>query len=322
MDFKLQPLLSVIVPVYNVPEESLRKCLESILSQHYVNIELLLVDDGSINSIADCCNNYGSKDARVRVVHKENGGVSSARNMGLALASGDYVTFIDSDDWIEANYLLEGMQYILHTQTDVVFLGTKIEMDGEIQRSPFVLSKAFVMSGIEAKHCLMKRELVGWGVASKIFRRAVLTDIHFDATISMAEDLDFCWRVLTHVKRVAYFPAMGYHYCHRKDSATHVIAPEKRITGVKVFYRILQNLDDESLRYIVQIRYLKEMASCLVSIYRDNGSSYSREIASYRKLLRKNMFLFIQTPYYGFKIKSAVLLLAILPRWIFRFIVR
>ena len=322
MSFDLEPCLSVIVPVYNVPQEYLEKCIESILYQNYTNVELILIDDGSVSSIAECCDRYGNLDDRIRIVHKENGGVSSARNTGLALASGDYVTFVDGDDWIEPNHLLQGMRYILDTQTEIVFLGAKIEKGGEIHKSPFMSTDPFVMTSLDARYCLMKRTLVGWGVASKIFKKKTITDIYFDKEISMAEDLDFCWRALTVARKVAYFPSSGYHYCQREDSATHAVTPEKRITGVKVFYKILQELSDGELRDLVQIRYIKEMASCMMSIYRDKGLVYEAEIKSYKKVLQKNIFSFVRTPYYGVKIKLAVLLLATLPSSIFRRVVR
>ena len=95
-------LISVIVPVYNV-EPYLRKCVDSILAQSYSNLEVILVDDGSPDGCGAICDEYAAKDARVRVIHKPNGGVSDARNAGLDIMTGDYVAFVDSDDWVEAD---------------------------------------------------------------------------------------------------------------------------------------------------------------------------------------------------------------------------
>lgn len=93
-------MLSVIVPVYNA-EEYLRKCIDSILYQTYSDLELLLINDGSTDSSGAVCDEYARRDERVRVIHKENGGVSSTRNLGLDLAQGEWITFVDADDWIE-----------------------------------------------------------------------------------------------------------------------------------------------------------------------------------------------------------------------------
>jgi Glycosyltransferases involved in cell wall biogenesis len=97
---QIQPLISVIVPVYKA-EEFLPKCINSILSQTYTNFELLLIDDGSPDNSGKICDEHASKDSRVRVFHKQNGGVSSARNLGLREARGEWISWVDADDWIE-----------------------------------------------------------------------------------------------------------------------------------------------------------------------------------------------------------------------------
>ena len=98
------PKISVIVPVYNV-EQYLPRCIDSILDQTFTDFELLLIDDGSKDKSGEICDNYAKKDSRIRVFHKENGGVSSARNLGLYNAKGKYIAFIDADDWVENEYL-------------------------------------------------------------------------------------------------------------------------------------------------------------------------------------------------------------------------
>lgn len=97
-------MISIIVPVYNI-EKYLQRCIESILAQKFVDFELLLIDDGSKDKSGDICDNFALKDKRIKVFHKENGGVSSARNLGIAKAQGEWITFIDSDDWVSEDYL-------------------------------------------------------------------------------------------------------------------------------------------------------------------------------------------------------------------------
>ncbi|HEY8803664.1 MAG TPA: glycosyltransferase, partial [Clostridium sp.] len=96
------PLISIIVPIYKV-EVYIRNCVDSILNQTYKNLEIILVDDGSPDNCGNICEEYSSKDKRIKVIHKKNGGLSSARNAGLDIASGEYIGFIDSDDWIEGD---------------------------------------------------------------------------------------------------------------------------------------------------------------------------------------------------------------------------
>ena len=112
-----QPQISIIVPVYN-SEKYLGACIDSILSQSFRDIELILVDDGSRDSSSRICDDYAQKDGRVKVIHKANGGVSAARNDGLDIAKGEYITFIDSDDWVEREYLSTLSNY---RDYDIVF---------------------------------------------------------------------------------------------------------------------------------------------------------------------------------------------------------
>lgn len=98
----MNPLISVIVPIYNV-EKYLVRCVDSIVNQTYKNLEIILVDDGSPDRCPQMCDDYAEKDSRIKVVHKKNGGLSDARNAGMAVATGEYISFIDSDDWIETS---------------------------------------------------------------------------------------------------------------------------------------------------------------------------------------------------------------------------
>lgn len=117
------PLVSIIVPVYNV-EKYLSKCIDSILAQIYQNIELILVDDGSSDRSSEICDFYVDKDTRVKCIHKKNGGVSSARNVGIENALGDYIAFVDSDDWVEDSYLNELIPFL--EGKDMLFFGARV----------------------------------------------------------------------------------------------------------------------------------------------------------------------------------------------------
>ena len=113
------PKLSVIVPIYNV-EQYIHKCVDSILNQNFKDFELILVDDGSPDSCGKICDEYAQKDERVKVIHKVNGGLSDARNFGLEKAKGEYVSFIDSDDWVDENIYSESLKYMEENDLDIV----------------------------------------------------------------------------------------------------------------------------------------------------------------------------------------------------------
>ena len=116
----MDKLISVIVPVYNV-EKYLPRCIESILRQTYPHFELILVDDGSLNKSGAICDRYAKKDARVKVIHKENAGISTARNAGVDMAQGEYISFVDSDDWVREDYLEKLLTPMLQYDVQMVF---------------------------------------------------------------------------------------------------------------------------------------------------------------------------------------------------------
>ena len=115
----MNSLISVIVPIYNV-EKYLDRCVESIINQTYKNLEIILVDDGSPDNCTQMCDDYAKKDSRIRVVHKENGGLSDARNAGMEVATGEYVSFIDSDDYISLDFYETLFQTMIDNDSDIV----------------------------------------------------------------------------------------------------------------------------------------------------------------------------------------------------------
>ena len=118
MEDMVQPLVSIIVPIYNV-EQYLKRCIDSILRQTYKNIEIILVDDGSPDNCGIICENYQKIDSRIEVIHKQNGGLSNARNVAIPLAKGEYITFIDSDDWISMYYIEHLVEAVFGCNADL-----------------------------------------------------------------------------------------------------------------------------------------------------------------------------------------------------------
>ena len=131
MENKEENLVSVIIPVYNV-EKYLPKCLDSVINQTYKNLEIILVDDGSPDNSGKICDEYAEKDSRIKVIHKENGGVSSARNVGIKQAKGQYLLFVDSDDYIKDGYFDAVRGAALKYQCDIIQIGYQIEEKGRV----------------------------------------------------------------------------------------------------------------------------------------------------------------------------------------------
>jgi len=221
------PKISIIVPVYNV-ERWLRRCIDSILAQTYTDFELLLIDDGSPDSSGKICDEYAAKDERIAVFHKENGGVSTARNLGLDNACGEYVSFVDSDDWVEPNYCQTLIENI--GDADIMFFDEVWHFEDGC--TAICSSGAFYSKDknkIEAKILQMYSKEQGhlyFGYTwNKVFRHSVIKEnnIRFVAGLSMGEDevftLDYC--IKANVFKVLPSSPI-YNYVWARTGLTHM----------------------------------------------------------------------------------------------------
>lgn len=193
------PNISIIVPVYNV-EIYLRCCIDSILAQTYSNFELLLIDDGSTDASGKICDEYIMKDSRIRVFHKNNGGVSSARNMGLENAKGEWITFVDSDDWVDKDYLEN-----FTVDSDLCVQGY---FNGEAKIS---YENVYVEQHIGAFY--MKKPYV-FGPYCKLFKTSIIrkNKIEFDVQLSFGEDILFLMQYALYCHNMKVVEGAGYHY--------------------------------------------------------------------------------------------------------------
>lgn len=212
--------VSIIVPVYN-GEQRLRRCVESILRQDYPNVEVILVDDGSRDGSLSLMEDYARSDKRVRAIHKKNGGVSSARNRGLAEASGVYVQFVDADDWLplESTKLLvreaesSGAQLVVGDFYRVV--EENVSQKGSIEKSGVLTLQQY------ADEMMRSPADLYYGVLwNKLYRREIIEreTLRMDESISYSEDMIFNLEYLLHVKTVAVLKAPVYYYIHTKGS--------------------------------------------------------------------------------------------------------
>lgn len=218
--------ISVIVPVYKV-ENYLRRCIDSILAQTYRDFELILVDDGSPDSCGMICDEYAADDNRVSVIHKENGGLSDARNAGLDVASGEYVLFVDSDDYIEET-LLETVAPLL-TSEDVL-VGFNFYVENEIQnksvKSRGRVSRMTFENSYDRLHFICNELLdyrTPWNVWSKIYSRSIIEKYHLrfeDNNRIYAEDMYFNLAYFPYVKEFIPISEILYHYIVRSESIT------------------------------------------------------------------------------------------------------
>lgn len=215
-----QPLISIIIPVYN-GEKYLRPCIDSILRQTYSNWELLLIDDGSRDTSGAICDEY-AKDARIRVVHKQNGGQASARNKGVEMAKGDYIGFVDCDDWLEQDMYEQMMNVMKSCQAEVVICGfveeyasriKEVNNDGE--------QKCYLAH--EALKMLLEGK-IGSYLWSMLFRREVVQEPMPD--LNPYEDHATIFKWISHSNRVVVLHHALYHYRQLETSSLHSYNPK------------------------------------------------------------------------------------------------
>lgn len=207
--------ISVIVPVYQV-EPYLRKCLNSITGQTYQNLDIILVDDGSPDNCGAICDEYARRDERVRVIHKENGGVSSARNAGLDAASGDWIAWVDPDDWIEADmlqYLLEGA---LSHRADIAICGMR--ETGESAPLVFRYTDERVLNREQALRAILENRSMTLSCCDKLAKRELWNGLRF-CDRKIGEDLLAMGRLLDRADTVVCLPEIKYNYLTRAGSA-------------------------------------------------------------------------------------------------------
>lgn len=240
--------VSVIVPVYKV-EKYLAHCIESLIEQSFKEIELILVDDGSPDNSGNICEEYAKIDERIKVIHKENGGLADARNAGIKVATSDLLLFIDSDDWCELNMIEQLYKRYVETEADIITFGYVIDYinnDFSLKKS---LDSNLFFKGKEAVrkaiYMLDEKEMFN-SVCNKMYKKEILDnkEISFRLDGMPGEDLIFNCSYFTNINSIAFFDGEFYHYM-RRDEATLVTRYEKDMyKKVANFNLIRKNMYD------------------------------------------------------------------------------
>ena len=250
-------MLSVVIPVYKV-EPYLRRCVDSVLGQTYTDLEIILVDDGSPDGCPAICDEYAQKDSRVKVIHQKNGGVSRARNAGLELAQGEYITFVDADDYIDSQMYEKMLEAAVRTGADVVETTYRYgkwdnEDSGELYR----------FSGVEAVGKMFREDRFwdGFSVSpcTKLFLRKTVGSRRFLEGCTMAEDALFVAQVMGNSASVVKLDRSFYNYYMSEESAVRSDYRPNHADEVDANEKILAEAEcwgDETLRDYLRSRYL------------------------------------------------------------------
>lgn len=232
-------MLSIIIPVYNV-EKYIRRCVESILSQSYNDIQIILIDDGSTDSSGIICDEYAEKDHRIAVIHQKNQGQSVARNVGLNYASGEYITFVDSDDGVVEGAYTNAMKLIQKHDADVVVFGYKKVYEDTMLMS-VEISKNLEYICYSSEEAFVNIDKVTLQVWNKIYKTKNLEGIRFKEGI-LYEDILFTQSIINNSKNIIYADFAGYYYTVAREGSTVSSFKKNRIDGLKEMYNLCMYL--------------------------------------------------------------------------------
>ncbi len=234
-------MISVIIPAYNV-EKYIARCLDSICEQKYHDLEIIVIDDGSDDKTPEICDQYAEKDRRIKVVHKANEGVSAARNTALNIASGDSIAFCDADDYFEPDMLERMHEAMERSSADMVSCGYYEEYEDRVDNYGLGSDESELVLNKYAAYVdyLRMGGRLGSGCWNKLIKKKAIDEIRFKP-YKLGEDVEFLSRVLDNCTTVVCIGYRGYHYIHRKGSAT-------RLTFSKTNMDIL-HVSDEMVEY-------------------------------------------------------------------------
>jgi len=243
----MDEIVSVIIPAYNCGG-FLPRCVHSLLNQIHRELEIIIVDDGSTDDTPEICDNLAGGDNRIKVIHRPNGGVSSARNAGLAAAGGEYVTFADADDYVDPDHISHLLSMINRLDCDVAVCGYKTENEDRCtEPASWRGERKEVCYNHDSAVCeLLAGGAVGGYVWNKLYRREILEGITFRSDIKILEDMLFNFEVLSRVNKMGFCEAGSYHYIQRGQSAMHRQFGEEHRVMVETARSIRDSLADES----------------------------------------------------------------------------
>lgn len=261
----METLISVIIPVYNV-EKYLKRCLDSVISQTYENLEIILIDDGSTDTSGKICDEYAIKDKRIRVIHKENGGLSSARNAGLDVAVGNYVTMIDSDDFVLKNHIETMYNQIVKYNADVAAVGFNIFFDGDNETLQYNNPDVILHDRESVIKELLHIGSIKQSAWGKLYRLELFNDIRYPVG-KLYEDLAVIYKIMLKTDKTVYIDAALYQYYMRENS-------------------IMQS--DFFIKQYVEVEFIEESMQLVENAYLElKDEACGRKVWSYCKTLHR-----------------------------------
>lgn len=233
--------VSVIIPIYNV-EKYLKRCIKSILKQTYTNLQIILVNDGSTDSSGQIISHFAAKDDRIEVINKPNGGLSDARNYGLKAVKGDYITFIDSDDFVTDDYVEYMVTLLEKDDADISAVGYSSFKENDPMKLPDISEQIFKYNSKEALEDLLYQKRISTSACAKLYRKDLFSDICFPKA-KLYEDVSTIYKLFYKSKRIVQSSLQKYYYCIRNDSIVHSKFNPRKLDYVNNCHEILEFID-------------------------------------------------------------------------------
>ena len=313
--------ISVIVPVYNV-EAYLERCVESILQQTYAHFELILINDGSTDSSGQICDQLASQYENIKVYHIENAGVSNARNMGIQLATGSWVTFIDSDDFVTQDYLATLASAVEGLNVGFVIAPLHHIKNGIVTDIPSHSGKTELWSTEETMKELLMTTRTSFFPVAKLFKRDLLADEKFNTNYHLAEDALFLTELLLKTRcSCVFIDKPVYYYDHREGSATTSVNRHVFDT-IEVYQQILAQVSQvfPNLKYELINRECWSYITVYDKIIFTSREEYQKEKAELRNWIVQHRREIWKDAYFTTFLKVAILSRVISP-WLYKKIV-
>lgn len=301
-------LVTVIIPVYNV-EDYIRDNIESVVNQTYQQLEIILVDDGSTDASGSICEEYAKKDSRIKVIHKKNAGQSSARNDALDIMTGEYLVFLDSDDYWDLNCIQDMIDQMEQEQADIVCCGCKMIKNGEIEFTINTVPQKTVWSGVDAMFLMLERKGLDSNPWGKLYKAEDWKEVRFQAG-KYYEDIPIMYKLLEQSKKVVHIGVCRYNYRLRNDSTTGETFSEKRYAYTefsKEVYDYIHKCYPEHERE-AKTFYMNAVVENFVRLGRiGNKKEFEGYYQELKQEIKTNLTFILRSDYFRKDMKLAVL---------------
>ena len=287
----MHSLVSIIVPIYKV-EPYLRRCLDSIVNQTYTNLEIILVDDGSPDTCPQICDEYAAKDKRIVVIHKENGGLSDARNAGLEISKGEYISFVDSDDWVDEKYIEILLNSAIAENTDIA-IGENIQTNGFCNK-PKNISTIKTYSSKEALYHLFSQNHIAFTIScGKLYKKELFSNLHFP--IGKYHEDEFTTYILFYrSKKIVYTNCILYYYFRHSNSITGSRHPWDVLEVFEQRYLFFKNKNEKDLLPLLITPLCWQLLCAYWFVLKKDSTKANKHLSDFRKYTKEECFVQVQ----------------------------